>query len=216
MKKKIIAISLMVVGLVMILAALYLLVFTEVEESHAQQFSQNAVVQFTLAVSNQSFDVDGSEATMAASPSTAPSAESSATATEAVVTPSVTIDNRVYVGILEIPQLGLTLPVQDAWSYPKMLETPCVYSGSSADDSMIIIAHNYKVHFKYLTQLQTGAIVHFYDATGNKLSYSVTELTSVDQSNGSFLNEGQWDLTLVTCDTVTPTLRTVVRLSRIS
>ena len=41
--------------------------------------------------------------------------------------PSVEIDGDCYIGILEIPSIGLTLPVMKDWSYAKLRIAPCLY-----------------------------------------------------------------------------------------
>ena len=84
------------------------------------------------------------------------------------------IDSENYVGILEIPDLGLVLPVlAGEWSYAKLKIAPCVYSGSVYQDNMVIAAHNYWSHFSRIKDLQLGDVVIFTDCEGNVFEYSV-------------------------------------------
>lgn len=55
----------------------------------------------------------------------------------------IVIDGDAYCGILEIPVLGLELPVRNGWSYPALKQSPCCSSGSAETNDMIIAAHNY-------------------------------------------------------------------------
>ena len=41
------------------------------------------------------------------------------------------IEGNGYIGLLEIPALGLSLPVMSEWSYPNLKLAPCRYSGSA-------------------------------------------------------------------------------------
>ena len=71
---------------------------------------------------------------------------------------SVELDERYYVGLLEIPDLELTLPIQREWSDALLHYSPCVYQGTLAD-GLIIAGHNYRSHFAHLNQLAAGAEV---------------------------------------------------------
>ena len=42
---------------------------------------------------------------------------------------TVEIDGESYIGILQIPTLGIELPVMAEWSYPNMKKSPCRYVG---------------------------------------------------------------------------------------
>lgn len=61
--------------------------------------------------------------------------------------PTLEIDGQAYIGYLELPTLGLTLPVMSDWSYEKLRIAPCRCWGSVYDDSLVILAHNYARHF---------------------------------------------------------------------
>ena len=43
----------------------------------------------------------------------------------------IPVDGNSYMGVLEIPDLDLTLPVMADWSYPKLRVAPCRYMGSA-------------------------------------------------------------------------------------
>lgn len=113
--------------------------------------------------------------------------------------PTVEIDGRYYIGVLEIPVLGLKLPVMDEWSYPNLRIAPCRYKGSIYDDDLIVAAHNYSRHFGQLKNLETGTEVIFTDADGNTFSYVVALTETLEKTDVEKMESGEWDLTLFTC-----------------
>ena len=85
--------------------------------------------------------------------------------------PEETIDGRNYIGVLDIPALGLSFPIISEWSYDALQIAPCRYSGSAYLDNLVIAGHNYRSHFASLPQLQPGDTVTFTDMDGNVFSY---------------------------------------------
>ena len=127
--------------------------------------------------------------------------------------PTILVDGYRYIGTLEIPSLGLRLPVMDSWDYTRLKISPCLYSGSYFTDDMVICAHNYARHFSPIKGVAIGADVYF--ITADKVIYHYTvsnretvQPTSVEQMiqnmNNTSLSGGEienWDLTLFTCNT---------------
>ena len=111
---------------------------------------------------------------------------------------TVELDNRYYVGLLEIPELDLSLPIQRDWSDALLRYSPCVYKGTLAD-GMIIAGHNYRSHFASLTSLREGAQVNFLDLDGNVWSYTVVTTEIINGYDVEAMEAGDWDLTLFTC-----------------
>ena len=118
-------------------------------------------------------------------------------------------------GSVEIPALGLKLPIQDSWSYKLLKAAPCRYSGSVEGDDLILMAHNYSQHFGRLDQLKVGDRVEFCAVNGQRTIYQVsgTEILNKDQLD--MLTGGEGDLTLFTC-TVGGQKRVVVRCERLA
>lgn len=128
--------------------------------------------------------------------------------------PTVEIDGNAYIGTLEIPSLGLSLPIMSEWSYAKLKNSPCRYSGSVYLDNVVIAGHSYRKHFKSLNSLEVGAKLVFTDIDGNEFHYTVetTEVlkpTAVEEMTG-----GDWDMTLFTC-TFDSRSRFAIRCERI-
>lgn len=115
--------------------------------------------------------------------------------------PEQEIDGRMYIGILEVPDYGIELPVISQWSYPNLKIAPCRYKGSAYLDNFIIAAHNYPSHFGNLKSLQQADEIVFTDIDGNVFRYEVAEKEVLKSTAVDEMEAGEWDLTLFTCTT---------------
>lgn len=115
--------------------------------------------------------------------------------------PMMLIGNTYYIGILEIPDLGISLPVIGGeWSYNKLLQAPCRYSGSVYKDNLVIAAHNYDSHFGNIHHLESGSDVYFIDTEGHVFEYEVGWLDTLKPSETEVMKDAKdWDLSLFTC-----------------
>lgn len=129
--------------------------------------------------------------------------------------PTLEVEGNQYIGTLEIPALGLTLPVMSQWSYPKLRIAPCRYAGSAYQEGFVIAAHNYSSHFGNLNQLSSGDRIYFTDVTGNRFSYQVAEVEELNPTALEEMVSEGWDLSLFTC-TLSGQARVTVRCEKIS
>lgn len=113
--------------------------------------------------------------------------------------PTVSFDGNDYIGRVDIPSLGLSLPVISEWSYPRLKIAPCRYTGSAYLDNLIIAAHNYSSHFGNLNRLNNGDTVTFTDVDGNQFTYAVSLIEDLPGTAIEEMQAGEWDLTLFTC-----------------
>lgn len=113
--------------------------------------------------------------------------------------PSEEIDGYRYIGKIEIPSAGLSLPVIKEWSYKALKKAPCCYFGSIYKSNMVIAGHNYKRHFGVLKNLLPGDEVIFTDIDGNVFSYEVCETETLSPDKISEMTSGEYPLTLFTC-----------------
>lgn len=114
----------------------------------------------------------------------------------------VEIDGNLYAGVLEIPVLGLKLPVMESWSMPKLRLAPCVYSGWYTSDDFVIAAHNYLSHFGSLHRLRPNDEVYFTAVDGTVFHYVVDYFETLDGSEIDRMRDKTiWDMTLFTCTT---------------
>lgn len=113
--------------------------------------------------------------------------------------PEQEIDGISYIGVLEIPALGLELPIISQWSSANAKTAPCRYAGSAYLDDLVICAHNYASHFGKLSTLSVGDRVTFTDMDGNRFVYEVLEFEVLKATQIEEMCSGNWDLTLFTC-----------------
>lgn len=117
--------------------------------------------------------------------------------------PEVEIDGIWYTGALEMPSLGLQLPVAAYWDESFAKSAPCRYTGSSYTGDMIIAGHNYRQHFGRLRSLQPGVEVYFTDMNGNSFYYTAVSVESINGRDAAAIKVGSradydsrdtWDL----------------------
>lgn len=116
--------------------------------------------------------------------------------------PTVQVDEWKYIGVLQIPSLRLTLPVLHKWDYSRLRIAPCRYYGSVYKHNLVIAGHNYSVHFSPVRSIRLGADVYFTDVYGTRYHYRVskTETVQPDQVTYMVTTNGEWELTLFTCN----------------
>ena len=127
--------------------------------------------------------------------------------------PEQTIDDRDYIGVLNIPALELELPVISHWDYPALKVAPCRYSGSLYQNDLIICAHNFASHFGNLKKLRVGDTLLFTDMAKNTFTYKMVARETIQPNDFEAMEAGDWDLTLFTC-TVGGQSRVAVRFAR--
>lgn len=126
---------------------------------------------------------------------------------------AVEIDGKRYVGSLELPTLGLTLPVLETCDDANLKAAPCVYSGTPYKDGFVLAGHNYKSHFGKINRLAVGDEAIFTDMEGRRFTYTVAEQTIISGTDSDAMMAGDWPLTLFTC-TMDGRSRITVRFDR--
>lgn len=111
----------------------------------------------------------------------------------------ISIEGKEYIGILEIPGLGVVLPVMNQWNEANLRTSPCRYSGSMYSGNLILAGHNYTSHFGNLKLLKPGDEVRFTDVTGNVFVCHVADMEILSETAVEEMKAGEWDLTLFTC-----------------
>ncbi len=216
---------LMALGLALMLAALGLAVYNMRTEMQAGETSAMVVEQLRVQRAEQR-----SAAASTPEPEALPQATEAPQATQAQLPlatwapdyirfpememPTVEMDGEMYIGTVEIPELGLVLPVMSEWSYPRLKKAPCRFSGSAYTGDLIVIAHNYVSHFGNLKKLRPGATVRFVDMAGNVFCYEVAETEILKPDQIEALQGTDYPLTLLTC-TLGGETRVTVRCDKV-
>lgn len=186
-----------VLGLGLVAAAMLLTVKNIAEDQTAKEVSEAAVVEIERETLER----------LVAEPENLHEADA--------LTPVKETKSGEYIAILELPSLGLKLPVQSDWSYEKLKVSPCRYWGSSYTEDLIIAAHNYSSHFGKLKHLNTGDNIVLTDIEGKGSNYMVEKIETVSPEKAEEIVSDQYALTLFTC-TLGGENRVVVRCSKIT
>lgn len=179
----------MLLGTVLILAALSLVFYNHEEAKNATEAAEAVMPQIVAHIQGQR------ESTGNGSDNTEPTIPNfyDVTMTE------VEIDGYAYVGYIYIPSLELELPVMSECDYTRLAIAPCRYSGSTKSDDLVIAAHNYYGHFGTLYKIAVDDEVIFTDMDGLVSKYSVVAVDTLQPTDVEEMVAGDYDLTLFTC-----------------
>ncbi len=200
---------LIVTGLLLVAAALFLTVFNLYEEQKAAQLSMAVLLELPEEMRNHLPTEDATE-----EPTEPELVYPDYVLNPYMDMPTAEVDGHDYIGVLAIPALELELPVMSQWSYSHLKIAPCRYTGSAYLDDMVIAAHNYTRHFGRLKELSGGETVSFTDADGNVFTYEVALVETLMPTDIEEMESGEWDLTLFTC-TIGGSYRVTVRCDRV-
>lgn len=114
--------------------------------------------------------------------------------------PYAEIEGGKYIGIIDIPACGLSLPVLSAWSYPNLKLAPCRYTGTPEKGNLVIAAHNYDAHFGNLHLLNPKDQIIFTDITGKNFLYEVELTQTIQPKQIEKMTDSDYELTLFTCN----------------
>ena len=107
---------------------------------------------------------------------------------------TLTLDCTDYIGILEMPQHGSTLPVSAAWR--KLTRQPCRFDGSLYDGSLMIGATSQKGQYDFYRAISVGDAVYFTDMEGNRCAFTVSDIRFEKHADQTALARKDADLTL--------------------
>jgi len=198
--------GLIITGFVLILAAAGLFGYNVIEERKAENSSGKAVGVLEQQIVIKEYPEIFENAAEAEIPDYILNPE--------MAMPETEIEGIKYIGTLEIPKIGLKLPVISEWSYPNLKIAPCRYFGSAYLDNIVIAAHNYKSHFREIENLSSGDEIIFTDTDGNVFVYSVGAKEVLPPTAIEEMTSGEWDLTLFTCNPA-GTFRVAIRCDKI-
>lgn len=175
----------MVLGAVLVLAALSLFLWNQRENNEAGTSAEKILLQVIEQIETPGAGQEVEE------PSYPDPYDPTMTEVE--------IDGYAYVGYLSIPSLELELPVMSEWDYTRLKIAPCRYAGSTKTDDLVICAHNYTRHFGPIRNLTPGDTVTFTDMDSVVWQYQVTVVDILAPTDVEDMTAGGYDLTLFTC-----------------
>ncbi len=113
---------------------------------------------------------------------------------------TISVDNNYYSGIIDIPEIGIKLPVMSEWNYDNLNNSPCLFYNDEKNNRKIIAGHNYSSHFGKLKQLKQGDYIIFTNAENKRVIYKVLQTEILGSTDtDKMLGGDDWNLTLFTC-----------------
>lgn len=107
---------------------------------------------------------------------------------------ALAVEGTDFVGILEMPRFGSSLPVAADWG--KSSRYPCRFSGSIYDRSLQIGATSQQGQYDFYREINLGDALYFTDMTGNRYSYTVTDIRYSEHADQAALAREEAALTL--------------------
>ena len=107
---------------------------------------------------------------------------------------ALSIDGTNFVGILEMPKYGSSLPVCGDWG--KVTKYPCRFNGSIYDRSMQIGATTQAGQYHFYRDISVGDSVLYTDMEGNRFSYTINEIRYEKHADQAALQHEDAALTL--------------------
>lgn len=221
MKKRILSLSLMVLGLVLVIGAVSLFAYNRWDSDRAYTTGMQTASQFMAAIQSstgaaiqtQAPNADASSPSLdqtAADPiadtggdvsNAGNVAQSPAdTDTATISDKTVAIGGNGYIGVISIPVLNITVPVLADYSLDGLKIGACLYYGSIVGNDAVIAAHDYRRYFGPISDLTYGDEVIFTDASGAQHVYTVAEKTTVGAYDVQTMTQSGYALTLFTCN----------------
>ncbi len=183
-----------ILGTVLILSALFLMLYNNMESQKADTASADALSQ--LQQDNQDEEVKAGNALLQEEHA---SVFDELAREDYAQMKEVEIDGYAYIGYLAVPVLELELPVMSTWSYEQLKIAPCRQFGAVRSKDLVIAAHNFETHFGKLRQLQAGDLLTFTDMDQTAFLYSVEYVDILESTDVDKVEHSDFDLVLYTC-----------------
>ena len=173
------------IGSILIIASIILLTYNNYQEINAGKKSEIAldIIKSNIDTKNENNTITNQEIIF----------------NENKEMETTNINGNDYLGTITIPSLKLELPVLSEYDFEFLNIAPCRYYGSIYTNDLIICAHSYKTHFKYLDKLKQKDIIIVTDIKGNNYIYEVLEIEILKPNQVSEMINNDFDLTLYTC-----------------
>jgi len=115
--------------------------------------------------------------------------------------PALSVEGEDFIGLVEIPNYGVKLPLCGDWQPTKLSMYPCCFCGTVYDGSLVIGGSD--VQFGSLKTIGHGDVVMVTDMTGAVFSYRVERITRSGSADAQTLQSNEFDLTLFIRDPYT-------------
>ncbi|WP_461874538.1 sortase [Fusicatenibacter sp.] len=208
----------MILGAVLIGAALSLFLYNEWDSARAEERAEQVLEQMQKQTEDDAAEEETENENLGGEETERTEQENTLADTDDFGEKMISIDGNEYIGWISIPSISLELPVMAQWSEEGLKTAPGRYAGSLAEDNLVIAGHNYRRHFSPIKWLEPGTEVSFTDAEERVRYYEIEETEELlpDQVDAMITKTetDTWDLTLFTC-TTSGQARCAVRCKRI-
>ena len=127
--------------------------------------------------------------------------------------PMVEVNGKNYVGIIQLPKYDVELPVSAQWDANAITANPCRYTGSIYDGTFIIGGSDNSGQFDFMKLITMGDEISVTDMTGSQYRYTVTWVEKTKDVSTEALSGGDDVLVLFARNTYS-TDYTIVRCAR--
>ena len=164
------------VGIVLILSAVGLLVFSKISISRAHDNAQKIVSEMYSLMP----EVTDGAPDERANPSM----------------PMLQLDGKNFVGIIEVPQFGTRLPIYGKWERSQVTKYPCRYTGSVYSDVLVIGGSDNEGQLDFVKEISNDDSVYITDTTGIRYKYTVYDINRTKDVSAEYLTKSDARLVL--------------------
>lgn len=108
--------------------------------------------------------------------------------------PALSVDGLDVIGLLELPEKGVKLPVGDLQGDPSLTYRPARYTGTLYDGSLTIAGVSDPDQLDMMAALTGGEHLNFTDMTGETFAFTVQRIRRVTQLDDDTLSSMEADL----------------------
>lgn len=101
-----------------------------------------------------------------------------------------------FLGLVEVPSFGVTLPIHSLWEDSRLSSYPCRYWGSIYDGTLILGGSSNAGQFDFCEKLDLGEKIIITDMQGTEFSCAVERIDRAKALDYEMLSEGGYPLTL--------------------
>ena len=170
----------LVIGCLLVAGSLALLAYSRIHSAQAQKRNAEVVAQITTILPGRIDGVMESYSNMEM--------------------PAMQIGGEDYIGLLEIPAFGLTLPIGSSWDAGKVTSYPCRFWGTVYDGSLVVGGADQAGQLDCLDQIWDGGVVTVTDMTGSVFRYMVSRVERSKSAQAEVLLDDAADLSLFVRD----------------
>ena len=110
--------------------------------------------------------------------------------------PVLQVDGADYVCLMEVPELGVLLPVRNDWDTKDLAHGPCRFWGSIYDGSFVLGGSYLEGQFDFCSRLDVGQRIVIRDMLGAEFRCSVSRIDRSGSAEFEDLSDEEYPLTL--------------------